>query len=165
MKRQTFIVVLAGLAMAAMSCAAAGAVGDDTHPDLSGNWKADMAKSDFGPFGGPDSQTSVIEHKDPKLRIKTSAKGGPRGDQDSDANYTTDGAECTNKLGELEIKTKAAWEGKKLVMNSTLNVQGMDIKAKATYDLAEDGKVLTINTQYNTPQGELATKVVMNKSE
>src|SRR5258706_532224 len=79
----------------------------DDKPDLSGTWKLDSAKSDFGAFPGPDSQANVIDHKDPKIKIKTTSKGGPRGDADYESTYTTDGKESTNQQGPREIKTIA----------------------------------------------------------
>lgn len=161
---KTGLLVGAVLAMAATAWAGVRPV-DDKVPDLSGTWKADVAKSDFGPFGGPDSQTSVFDHKEPKIKVKTSTKGGPQGDQDIEANYMTDGTESTNHMGEMEVKSTAKWQGKKLVISSKLNVQGMDIVATATYELAEDGKSMTVSTVINTPQGDFNTKVLFNKSE
>src|ERR1035438_7033163 len=90
------VVVLALMAF----CLAAMAAGpqDDKKPDLSGTWKLDTTKSDFGMMPPPDSQTSVIEHKDPKLKVKTTTKGGMQ-EGESESNYPTDGAESTNQMG------------------------------------------------------------------
>jgi hypothetical protein len=136
----------------------------DTHPDFSGTWKADMAKSDFGPMGGPDARTDVIEHKDPKLKIKSSVKGGQR-PGDSESNYMTDGTESVNKRGQQDVKTVAKWEGSKLVLDTKLSMQGADIVIKATYELGADGKTMTISSVITAPQGEFTSKVVFNKSE
>jgi hypothetical protein len=161
------ILVLAAMGWAAGSNALAlnpAAVAADKHPDFSGTWKADMGKSDFGPMGGPDERIDVIDHKDPKLKIKSTLKGGPR-PGDSESNYTTDGTESINKRGPQDVKTVAKWDGAKLVMTTKLNAQGMDINITATYALSADGKVLTIDSVINTPQGDFNTKVVFNKSE
>jgi hypothetical protein len=158
MKLKAILFVGAVLALAAISWAA------DTHPDFSGTWKADIAKSDFGPMGGPDEQTNVIEHKDPKLKITTTTKGGQRAGT-SENNYMTDGTESVNKCGQQDVKTVAKWDGSKLVMSTKLNAQGMDVTVTATYELATDGKTMTISSAISTPQGEFNTKVVFNKSE
>lgn len=157
---------LVALAVTAF-CLAAMAAGpqDDKKPDLSGTWKLDTAKSDFGQFPGPDSQTDVYEHKDPKLHIKSSIKGGPQGDREADLNYTTDGTENTNKMGPMDVKTTAKWEGKKLVMHSKADMQGNEILIDVTYELSGDGKVLTLNRAIKSPMGEVAQTVVFNKSE
>src|SRR5258708_4876677 len=116
-------------------------------PDFSGKWKMEAAKSDFGPVPGPDSQTNVIEHKDPKLKIATTAKGGPRGDRSSEATYTTDGKESTNSQGGQELKPVASWDGSNLVFKSKANFQGNDIEINETYTLAEGGKSMTIDRE------------------
>jgi hypothetical protein len=158
MKLKSILFVGAILALAAVSWAA------DTHPDFSGTWKADIAKSDFGPMGGPDEQTNVIEHKDPKLKIKSIVKGGQRPGE-TEANYMTDGTESVNKRGQQDVKTVAKWDGAKLVMNTKLSFQGADINIKATYELAADGKTMTISSVISAPQGEFESKIIFNKSE
>jgi hypothetical protein len=154
------------LALTAFCLAAMAAItADEKMPDLSGTWKLDMAKSDFGPMGGPDSQTDVIDHKDPKLKIKSSIKGGPQGDRETERNYTTDGAECTNKMGPLEMKSTAKWEGKKLVIHSKGEMQGNEFSVDATYELSEDAKVLTVSSAIKSAMGDITLKSVFNKSE
>ncbi len=152
------------LALTAFCLAAMAAITpDEKTPDLTGTWKLDSAKSDFGQFPGPDSQTDVYEHKDPKLHIKSSVKGGPQGDREIESNYTTDGAESVNKTPRGDIKTVAKWEGKKLVMHSKFDMQGNEVLIDVTYELSSDGTVLTLNRQIKSPMGEMAQKVVFNK--
>jgi hypothetical protein len=158
MKLKSILFVAAILALAAMSWAA------DTHPDFSGTWKADIAKSDFGPMGGPDERTDVIEHKDPKLKITSTTKGGQRAGT-SESNYMTDGSESVNKRGQQDVKTVAKWDGSKLVMDTKLSMQGADISIKATYELSADGKTMTISSAISAPQGEFTSKVILNKVE
>src|SRR5438876_12143671 len=93
------------------------AVGQDKAPDLTGKWKLDTAKSDFGMLPPIESQTNTIDYKDPKLKIATTVKGA-QGERSFESNYTTDGKENTNQQGPRDIKTTASWAGKKLVMNS-----------------------------------------------
>jgi hypothetical protein len=148
-------------------CLAAMAAGpqDDKKPDFSGTWKLDTAKSDFGQFPGPDSQTDVYEHKDPKLKVKSSIKGGPQGDRETEANFTTDGTESTNKTGQFEMKTTGKWDGKKLVMHSKADMQGNEILIDVTYELSADAKVMTLTRDIKSPMGEITQKVIFNKSE
>jgi hypothetical protein len=158
MKLKSILLVGAILALAAISWAA------DTHPDFSGTWKADMAKSDFGPMGGPDGRTDVIEHKDPKIKIKSTVVGGQRPGE-SESNYMTDGTESVNKRGQQDVKTVAKWDGAKLVMNTKTNFQGAEISIKTTYELAANGKTMTIINVIGTPQGDFESKIIFNKSE
>lgn len=154
------------LAVLAFCLAAMAAIPqDEKKPDLSGTWKLDTAKSDFGQFPGPDSQTDVYEHNDPKIKVKSSVKGGMQGDMEMEANYTTDGTESTNKMGPIDVKTTAKWEGKKLVMHSKADFQGNDILIDTTYELSDDGKVMTQTRDIKSPMGEVTQKVIFNKSE
>jgi hypothetical protein len=161
MRKSVVVLALAILCAAAM----AAITPDEKTPDLSGTWKLDLAKSDFGPIPPPDSQTNVIDHKEPKLKIKSTTKGGMQGDSEAEANYTTDGAESTNKMGPMEVKSTAKWDGKKLVMTSKLDMQGSPLTIKATYELSEDAKVMTITSDIDSAMGQFTLKSVFNKSE
>ncbi len=134
-------------------------------PDFTGKWKMDAAKSDFGAFPGPDSQTNVIDHKDPKIKINTTAKGGPQGDRTFERNYTTDGKESTNTQGAQEIKTVVTWDGNNLVLKSKLGFQGSPVEINETYTLAAGGKSLTITRELKSSQGEITQKVLFTKED
>jgi hypothetical protein len=166
MKKAVLQKVLVAVALAAFCMAAmAATTPDDKTPDLSGTWKLDVAKSDFGPIPPPDSQTNVIDHKEPKLKVKSTTKGGMQGDNETEASYTTDGAESTNKMGPMEVKSIAKWDGKKLVITSKLDMQGSPLTIKATYDLSDDGKVMTVTSDIDSAMGQFVLKSVFNKSE
>lgn len=156
-------VLLIGLLTVVAAGAMAAVAADDKTPDFSGTWKLDTAKSDFGQMPPPDSVTLTIDHKEPKLKVKNTTKGGMRGDQESEANYTTDGKESTNTMGPMESKTTAKWDGKKLVMNTKASFQGNDVTITQTWDLSEDGKTLTQKQEYKSPMGEGSAKLVFNR--
>ena len=139
-------------------------VSQDKQPDFSGKWKLDTAKSDFGMLPPVDSQTTVIEHKDPKLKV-TSAIKGAQGDRTTESNYTTDGKETTNTQGPREMKTVAKWDGKKIVMVSKFEIQGSEVEVTDIYALAEDGKGMTIDRAFKSPMGEGTQKLIFTKAE
>ncbi len=99
--------------------AATGMVMAADKPDFSGDWKMDADKSAFGPMPPPTSMTCKIDHKDPDLSIVQTQSGGPQGDQVLNFKYSTDGKETTNSLMGNDVKSKAVWEGKTLVVNSS----------------------------------------------
>jgi hypothetical protein len=156
------------LILAAVVAAAAFAAPADSKPDLSGDWKLNIEKSNFGPMPGPDSEVRTIDHKDPALGIHSVRTGGPQGDATTDTKFTTDGKEVVNTIktpnGDLEIKTTMTWEDKTLVATSKLDIQGMDISVVEKWELSEDGKLLTINGKINTPQGDFETSQVFDKA-
>jgi hypothetical protein len=135
-------------------------------PNFSGTWSLDAAKSDFGPIPGPESIVMVIDHKEPALKVSVTQKG-PQGEATNDSTYTTDGKDNTNKMrspaGDQDVKSTTKWNGKILATTRTIEAQGMSIGIDDAWELSADGKVMTINRQLKTPQGDFSTKIVLNK--
>lgn len=135
-------------------------------PNFSGTWSLDAAKSDFGPIPGPESIVMVIDHKEPALKVSVTQKG-PQGEATNDSTYTTDGKDNVNKMrspaGDQDVKSTTKWNGKILATTRTIEAQGMSIGIDDAWELSADGKVMTINRQLKTPQGDFSTKIVLNK--
>jgi hypothetical protein len=145
---------------------AVAAVAQNATPNFSGTWNLDVAKSDFGPAPPPDSVVMVIDHKEPNLKATTMQKGS-QGDTTNESNITTDGKANVNKLrtmgGELDVSSTSTWNGKKLATVRTFEVQGMSIGMNDSWELSDDGKVMTMVREIKTPQGDFGTKMVFNK--
>ena len=135
-------------------------------PNFSGTWSLDAAKSDFGPIPGPESIVMVIDHREPTLKVTVTQKG-PQGETANDSTYTTDGKDNVNKMrspaGDQDVKSTTKWNGKILATTRTIEAQGMSIGIDDAWELSADGKVMTINRQLKTPQGDFSTKIVLNK--
>jgi hypothetical protein len=131
-------------------------------PDFSGSWKMDADKSQFGPIPAPTSMTCKISHKDPDLSIEQQ-QSGAQGDQTMSFKYSTDGKETTNSLMGNDVKSKAAWEGKVLVVKSSLDAGGTEVKLTSKYSLSDDGKTLTQALSISAPQGDFDMTYVLVK--
>ena len=135
-------------------------------PDFSGTWTLDVAKSDFGMMPAPDSVVMVIDHKEPTVKVTTTQKS-QMGDASNDSTYTTDGKDNVNKMrspaGDQDVKSTTKWSGKTLTTARAIEAQGMSIGIDDSWELSADGKVLTVNRQLKTPQGDFGTKLVFNK--
>jgi len=131
-------------------------------PDFSGNWKMDADKSVFGPMPPPTSMTCKITHKDPDLSIEQQ-QSGAQGDQTMMFKYSTDGKETTNSLMGNDVKSKAAWDGKVLVVKSSLDAGGTEVKLTSKYSLSDDGKTLTQALSISAPQGDFDMTYVLVK--
>ena len=125
---------------------------------LSGVWKLNGAKSDYGKFPAPLSVTRKITHNDPKLVISTT-QTGPQGDVTSNLVYTTDGKESVNG----DSKGTAQWIGDKLMVDSSREFQGATLKQKEIWTLSADGKTLTVDSHVSIPNGEFDVKQVFDK--
>ena len=132
-------------------------------PNFSGEWKMNIAKSDFGSVPAPEVLTRNIKHSDPQLGIATHQKGA-RGEVNTELKYTTDGKVCTNQVQGGEAKGTAVWQGDHLVIDSERDFQGTPIKLKETWVLSDGGKTLTITSHVSVPnQGEFDIRYVFDK--
>lgn len=160
MKRTTGIALALALFLASLGWA------QDAKPNFSGTWTLDVVKSEFGPTPPPESVVLVIDHKEPNIKT-TNTQKGPQGELTNERSITTDGKENLNKartmVGEQEVKSTSKWNGDKLETAFTLDMQGMALDITDSWQLSEDGKVLTISRGIKTPQGDFTQKMVFNK--
>jgi hypothetical protein len=132
-------------------------------PNFSGDWKMNIAKSDFGPVPAPEVLTRSVKHDEPALEISTYQKGR-RGEVHSELKYTTDGKQCVNTVQGTEAKGAAKWNGDSLTIESERDFQGTAITSKEVWTLSDGGKTLTIRNHVTVPkQGEYDLKYVFDK--
>jgi hypothetical protein len=139
-----------------------GVVTQAASQNLSGEWKLNFAKSNYGKFPAPSSMTRKIAHNDPKLILTTTQKG-PQGEVTSKLTYTTDGKESVNQVAGGEAKGVAQWIGDKLMIESSREFQGVTLKQKDIWTLSADGKTLTIDSHVSIPNGEFDIKQVFDR--
>jgi hypothetical protein len=139
-----------------------GVVTQAASQNLSGDWKLNLAKSNYGKFPAPLSITRKIAHNDPKLMLSTTQKGA-QGEVSSNLSYATDGRESLNQVAGGESKGIAQWIGDKLMIESSREFQGASLKQKDIWTLSEDGKTLTIDSHVSLPNGEFDIKQVFDK--
>jgi len=131
-------------------------------PNYSGTWKLNMAKSDFGPLPPPDSETDVIDHKEPTVTINVDAVTA-QGPQKYTINTTTNNVESPAKLGPMDAKIKTTWQEGNLASTVKLNFNDQDVSMKRVYLLSPDGKTLTVNNHLESPMGEADQKMIFEK--
>lgn len=146
---------------ALLAFAATALLGQDK-PNFSGEWKMNAAKSDFGPMPAPDKYIRKIDHQEPNWKFALT-QAGQQGEFTTEGTCTTDGKECSYKTQFGEIKYTMKWDGKQMVVNAKFNIQGNDITSVDKYSLADDGKTVTINGSFQSPQGAFDRKIVLEK--
>jgi len=134
-----------------------------SHPSLSGAYKLDVPKSDFGQMGGPSSGTLAIDDSGSSVKIDSDQQGGPMGDMKSTQTLTTDGQESTSTMMGNPVKSTAQWNGGSLVVNAKTSFQGTDVTIKSTYSLSDDGKTLTVKTHAESSMGPFDSTAVYDK--
>jgi hypothetical protein len=134
MKRLTLLLVV-------MALAVAGVVFAQAKPDFSGTWAVDTAKSDqMGPGGGrgPAGPLTI------KMTATEMVVEMKRGENVMTQTYKLDGSESVNTMGPMQAKSKAKWDGDKLVINTVRETPNGTMESTATYGLSADGKELTV---------------------
>jgi hypothetical protein len=129
-------------------------------PNFTGEWKLNLAKSDYGPIQqfAPESMTRSVKHDDPVFVIATHQKGAA-GELSTQEKYTTDGKPAENK----DSKGSAKWDGDKLVIDSVREANGTEIKTHQVWSLSADGKTLTSTNHIVVPQGDFDISLVFDK--
>jgi hypothetical protein len=148
-------------ALAALLCAGFAQAADK--PDFSGEWKCNIAKSDFGPMPNkPEKITRAVTHKDPNIQYQSTFVG-QQGEMKTEFKCTTDGKECINKFFNSEGASKMTWDGSKLVAKSKREFQGNELSITETWELSGDGKVLTVTSSMTSSMGDFVMKTVFEK--
>ena len=150
------------LAAVAVAFVLAEAPARAAEPNLSGEWKLNLVKSDYGKFPTPISVTRKIDHTGSKLVFTTTQKGA-QGEVTSKLSYTTDGKESVNEVAGGQSKGTAQWIGGMLIIESSREFQGVTLKQKEIWRLSSDDKVLTIDSHVSIPNGEFDVKQVFEK--
>jgi len=150
--------------MAATPGAAAMIHTGSGQPNLSGTWKLNIPKSNFGQIPPPASQVNTIEDNEPTVKITADQKGGMAGDSTTSSTIDTSGKETKNPgFGGADVLSTAHWEGVSLVVDSKMSFQGNDMKIKDTYTLSADGKTLTEVAHVESGMGNFDLTSVYDK--
>jgi hypothetical protein len=140
----------------------AGALAAQDKPNFSGNWKLDLAKSDFGAFPAPEKASLKVDHQDPKLNVVSSATSD-MGDQNVDLKLMTDGTETTNEVMGMPVKSKGKWDGRAVILESKFTMDSGDVAIVDRWTLSDDGKTLTLDRKWTGAAGDTTQKLVHSK--
>ena len=129
-------------------------------PNFSGEWKLNLAKSNFGAVPPPTSSTRKIAHAEPSLTINEESLGG-MGDQSLTRKYVTDGTETTFSSNGAAIASAASWKND--VLEVVSRVEGIGLTFTDLMSLGPDGKTLTSQLHITSPQGDIDITLVFEK--
>ncbi len=131
-------------------------------PNLTGDWKLNISKSDLGEMPPPSSMTQKVTHEDPKLKVAVK-QSSDMGEFEFEASYTTDGKECVNTIRDNESKSVVKWDGDALLFDTKGKFGDNDFNLKDKWTLSADGKVLTVERHFSSSMGEGDQKLVFEK--
>lgn len=148
----------------AASSGAAAMIHSGSSSNLTGTWKLDIPKSNFGQMQPPASQVDTIADDEPSVKISVDQKGGMMGDTAYTESLTTDGKSATwPGMGGSQVTGTAQWNGNSLVIDSKTSFQGSDVKIKDTFTLGPDGTTLTEATHVESGMGNFDSTSVFDK--
>jgi hypothetical protein len=159
----------AALVLIAVTALAGAGLAQD-HPNFSGTWKLNLAKSNPGDYG-PSAQTDTITQDGSKFTVAV-ASSTQMGDSNYTLQFTADGKKTTiapdspqATMGMLTLEdATASWDGANLDLLTDSNFQGqMEIGTKAVYTLSADGKSMTVASHSTTSMGDIDTTLVFDK--
>lgn len=138
--------------------------------NFSGDWKLNEGKSDLGQFARFATRLIKADQKDDAITIAKTAPSFNGEDVTITETLSYDGKETeTTVFGSSKRKSTAKWsdDGKTFTISYTLlfdfNGQITEIKGTETWTLSDDGKVLTLQINSSSPQGEFSSKAVYDK--
>ena len=107
-------------------------------PNLSGSWRLNHDRSDFGPMPRPGVLVTRIR-------------------------WTLDGKESVNVIDGNEVRAVAGWRGPILQVRSKVTARGRSLAMTDQYSLSSDGRELTVFRTIAGPQGEIEQRFVYDK--
>jgi hypothetical protein len=138
--------------------------------NLSGIWKLNVGKSDYGMIPPPISRIDTIQ------QVGDSFKDTVDGEVQSGKEHyvlicTVDSKETavpadspSSQLGQLNLlKIQASWESNSLVIVETGKMMGMDVVSRSAYSLSASGKTLTVVSHTTLPMGDIAITMAFDK--
>ena len=123
-------------------------------PDMSGTWvpvdntntapPLPPTQPDGAPLPPPPPRTLSMSITQSQTQITVDRRVEAAGQESLDtAIYTFDGAETMRQMGVLVFRTRAAWDGDRLVLSSTVSHEGNAIgELKETYRLVDANLVV-----------------------
>jgi len=133
-------------ALASMLVLSAPSFAQGTHPDFSGLWILDRAKSEAPAL--PPAAQLFVSQSDKLLSVEHTVSSSAGAAQTNRLVYHIDGSAAKNTTpvgngASVEFNTTSEWNGKTLVLTTTSDFSG-GLKQIERWTLSADGKQLTV---------------------
>jgi hypothetical protein len=139
---------------------------------LNGSWKLDNAKSSFGQFPPPVSETDSITVSGNEFKQQFTSVTA-RGTQNGLRSCTVDGKEVNLapddprvQMGAIKLtKMQCSWEGSAVVFLETVNLNGGVLTDKLTFSPSNDGATMTMTSHITSATMNGDRKLVYDKDD
>jgi len=136
---------------------------EGANPDLSGTWEFNAAKSRLE-MTVPSKSIFVIDHQDPRFEFTRTHTWGGESDTLT-LQFTTDGKEHHQKVGDMETWSRLTWMGEELVLNMKVAYRGEQGTNVVHYRLADEGNTFIAAEWYHMPSRQHHNLWVFDKAQ
>jgi hypothetical protein len=138
-------------------------------PNLTGEWKLNVAASDFGDVPPPIRQSEVVTQAGDEFAIAITMEREEM-KQSYTLRFQAGGAEMPLAKGSFSeaapfriLGVKGEWRGTVLVVTERVSFQGAEGTVTSNYSVSADGKVLRKTTHVAMDAGTFDTKTVYDR--
>ena len=139
------------------------------HPNLTGTWNLNLAKSNFDQIPPPVSETLIFTQTGSHFTVAI-ASDSDRGKENYTLAFPADGTDTPTPkdtipaTAELQIlSSKGEWQGASFNFTEKITYQGNPGTLTSTFTLSPDGKTLTRAMHISVDQGDFNTTSVFEK--
>ena len=138
-------------------------------PDFTGEWTLNESKSDLGERRGFAAFKIVVKQEGNTLTIERTRTGRDGEERASSETLSMDGKENINENERGSSTSVVSWseDGSALTIKATreFNRQGetFEMNSSEVWTLAEDGKILSIQSDISSSRGERSATLVYEK--
>lgn len=157
--------LLAAAAAPRATPAPAAASARAAHPDFSGRWALDLARTDYGSMSSvkPRERLDVIAHRDPELSEHSFTVRSSGDTMRLQYRYTTDGREVLNHVIGQDVRSTARWDGAALLIESHTKMLLLDVAVNERWTLRAGGRELVMERRSKLPVGETKQRLVFSR--
>jgi hypothetical protein len=130
--------------------------------DISGTWKLNVEKSDFGKRPKPKSATLKLEHKEPSIKYTVTGTAGDGKPMKIDFSGTLDGKDYPVHGSPFAAKSNATRVNNSTTKGVSTSSDGKTVETY-TVTISKDGKTLTRKATVKGPDGEFTTLAIYDK--
>ncbi|MDB5209876.1 MAG: hypothetical protein JWQ30_703 [Sediminibacterium sp.] len=138
--------------------------------NFSGTWALNEGKSELGQFGGRGAASKIVVDQKADVVTTTRTITGFDGTTSDVTENLSEGKESeTTMFGTAKKKSVLKWaaDGNTFTIASNTSIdrngQSFEFKGSETWSLAADGKTLTLQNTFSSPNGDIITKAVYDK--
>jgi len=160
------ILFIASIGASALLAGPAAIFAQAEHPNFTGTWVMDAAKSEQSPLT-PDVMTYVVQQKGDQIVADRHVKTA-NGESDAHLVFAIDGKPWKNEWtqGAMNVvgRSTLSWEGSTLIIKTAITADGQAIDQVDRWTLGPDGKSVVVQRSIEAGGQTLSAKVVMTKA-